>query len=92
MSSAPRLDYKITHRYVPMGDFLLLGLRLNRGHIINVPPISESQSQLMDKAGIACQLMGKRWRIHYVRMQHVTPAWTKMVTGRMLLNLMIINT
>jgi len=38
------------------------------------------------KAGVVCQLMGKRWRSHYVRIQHGTPVRTKMVTGWMFLN------
>ena len=42
----------------------------------------------LDKVGIAIQLKGKRWRIHYARMQHGTPVRMKMVTGRIFLNLM----
>jgi hypothetical protein len=38
------------------------------------------------KAGVVCQLMGKRWRSHYVRIQYGTPVRTKMVTGWMFLN------
>jgi hypothetical protein len=35
------------------------------------------EPQLLEKAGITCQLMGKRWPIHYVRVQHGSPRLTR---------------